>query len=157
MAANGNPLELRNPCNGPTDPLLMQFLDFGNLQLPAGHDFPQREIAFLALELFVILLDLAAAFRARDLSASPKSPGTVSLSCRFALANDVPRHLGDFLHELLALQLAARHLLQLESPIRPVNSGEHNSGMSSPRNRVISENALAVGCNSRPLRLTYFS
>ena len=39
----------------------------------------------------------------------------------------------------------------------PVNSGEHNSGTSNPRNSVISENALAVGCSSRAFRSTYFS
>ena len=39
----------------------------------------------------------------------------------------------------------------------PVSSGEDSSGIPSPRSSVISEKALAVGCNSRPCRSTYFS
>src|SRR5204862_5827871 len=50
----------------PDDALADELLDFSNLQLPARHDFPQREVAFLALEFFVIFLNLPAAFRARN-------------------------------------------------------------------------------------------
>src|SRR6185436_8569253 len=45
--------------------LLNQLLDFPRLELPARDDLPQREIALrvLALELFVVLMHLAATFR----------------------------------------------------------------------------------------------
>ena len=39
----------------------------------------------------------------------------------------------------------------------PVSSGEMSSGMLSPRNSAMSENALAVGTSSRPARKRYFS
>src|SRR5437588_273579 len=45
-------------------PVCEQFLDFGNLELAAGNDFPKTEIAFLALELLVILVNFTTAFRA---------------------------------------------------------------------------------------------
>ena len=52
------------PLQGADDAFGDQFLDFGDFHLAAGDDFPEGEVAFLALEFFVILLDDAAAFRA---------------------------------------------------------------------------------------------
>ena len=53
-AANGLPILLRNPCNGPTTRFGDQLLDFGDFELAARHDFPQGEVAFLALEFLVV-------------------------------------------------------------------------------------------------------
>ena len=156
MAANGNPCLLRKPCSGPTVPLLMQFLDFGNFQLPARHDFPERKIAFLALKLFVILVDLAAAFRARHFQRCRNRRAR----CRSRIFWPSPRCRASrprfrFINSS-RLNLPRAIWFNLNSH-SPVSSGEHNSGMSKPRSSVINENAFAVGCNSRPLRFTYFS
>ncbi len=42
-----------------------QFFDFLDFKLAAGGDFPQREVASLALELFVVLFDHSSAFGTR--------------------------------------------------------------------------------------------
>ena len=74
-----------------------EFLDLGNFQLSTRHDFPQTEIAFLALEFFVILQYLAAAFRARHVELAVIAGHRVALM-QLRLRHDVARRVGDLLH-----------------------------------------------------------
>ena len=92
----------------PDDALGDEFLDFKNFQLPARHDFPKREIAFLALEFFVVLVDLAAAFRAGHSELAVIAGHGVAL-VTLRLRHHVARRVGDFTHEIIALHFAARH------------------------------------------------
>ena len=92
-----------------------QRLGFGNLELAPGDDFPHAEIARLALELLVVLVDFAAAFRTTRGQRCKVSRDRVALVV-LRLPDDVLRHLHDLAHELRALQLAVLHLRQLEFP-----------------------------------------
>ena len=93
-----------------------EFLDFGNLKLPARHDLPERKIAFLALKLFVVLVNLAAAFRTRHIEfAIIARNGVAVVSLGFG--HNFSRRVGNFLHEVFALQFTARHEAQLEFPV----------------------------------------
>ena len=87
---------------------------------------------------------------------SPKSPGIVSCSCSLAFFT-----MSRVIAAISFMNSSRRSLprsicLSLNSQ-SPVSSGEMSSGMLSPRNSAMSENALAVGTSSRPARKRYFS
>ena len=63
-AAKGLPMRLRKPVRGPITRLVIELGDFVGRPFAARGDLPEREVALLALELAVVLLHHAAAFRA---------------------------------------------------------------------------------------------
>src|SRR5437899_1296382 len=100
----------------PDDALGDEFLDFVSLKLAAGDNFPKGKVAALALEFFVVFLDDAAALRTRSLEGAEIAGHGVAF-ITFGLLDDVARHGGDLLHELVALHLAALDLAQFEFPV----------------------------------------
>ena len=97
--------------------LAQQGVGLGNLDLPAAHDLPEPELARLALELLVVLVHFAAAFRAADAQGRKVSRNGVAFVI-LCLTDKVPGHLDDFTHELLAFELAMLHLREFEFPFR---------------------------------------
>ena len=87
------------------------------VELAAGNDFPDSKIARLALELLVVLVHFAAAFRAADAQGRKVSRNGVAFVI-LCLTDEVPGHLDDFTHELLAFELAMLHLREFEFPFR---------------------------------------
>src|SRR5437667_782854 len=96
--------------------LLNQLLDFGNLELSAGDNFPQAKIALLALELFIIFMDLAAALRTWGFERSEIARDGIAF-VTLGFIHDSARHVRDFFHEIGALHLPPRHAAQLEFPV----------------------------------------
>ena len=64
-AANGLPMRLRKPVSGPITRLVISSSTSSGRPFAARGHLPEREVALLALELAVVFLDHAAAFRAR--------------------------------------------------------------------------------------------
>ncbi len=120
-AENGWPCLLRKPVSGPMNFLVISSdTSSGDHSRPEQHR-PDVEIAGLALELAVGLLDDAAVLGAGG------GDGGESLFRNVAgldALHQVPRHLLDVLHELLARQLGLFHLLELELPV----AGEFRRG-----------------------------
>ena len=93
-----------------------QRFGLGNLELTAGDDLPHPEVAGLALELLVLLVHFAAAFRAARGERREIAGNRIALVV-FGLRDDVLGHTDDLAHELLALKLAMLHLRQPEFPV----------------------------------------
>ena len=95
-----------------------ELLDFLDLKHPAAQRLPDRKIALFidALELLVLLVDFAAAFRARRFQHA-KIAGNGVVLVFFGALDDVPRHVGNLRHEFVAAFLPALDLVQLEFPI----------------------------------------
>ena len=85
-----------------------EFLHLGDFELPPGHDFPQAELALLALKLLVVLVYLPAALGAGDLQRPEIARHRVALM-PLGLGDDVAGNVGNLLHEIGPLHLAARH------------------------------------------------
>src|SRR5207344_386867 len=84
---------------GPDLALLDELLDLRGLELPAREDPPQREVALLALELLVVLLDDATALRTRRRKRRVVAWHRLAL-VRLGALDHVARHLLDAAHEL---------------------------------------------------------
>src|SRR4029079_7412173 len=95
--------------------LAQQRVGFADLELASAHDLPEAEVARLALELLVVLVDLAAALRAARRERAEVARDRVALVA-LRLADDVLGDLDDLAHERIALQLPALHLRELEFP-----------------------------------------
>ena len=87
---------------------------------------------------------------------SPKSPGIVSCSSALAFFT-MSRVIVAISFMNSSRRSRPRSICLSLNSQSPVSSGEINSGMLNPRSRAMSENALAVGCSSRPARRRYFS
>src|SRR6266581_4027672 len=95
-------------------PLDDQRLDLLGGELAAGDHFPDRKVAFLALELAVVFLHLAAALRARGVQCTKCRVGDLApFDARHHLAGKID----DVIHELAAREIPVLHLLQLEFPV----------------------------------------
>ena len=116
-AENGLPSRLRKPSSGPSCRSRSKRVGFGDVELPPAHDLPEAERAGLALELLVVLVHFAAAFRAARGQRAEIAGDRVALVA-LGLADDVLRHGDDLAHERVALQLAVLHLRELELPLR---------------------------------------
>ena len=86
-----------------------------DFQLPAGENFPESEIARLALELLVIFMHLTAAFRAARVDGAEVAGNRIVLEV-FRLPDDVLGHLDDARHKLLAREFALLHERQFLFP-----------------------------------------
>ena len=85
-------------------------------ELATGNNFPERKIAFHALEFLVILVNFAAAFRARHKDRAKIAGDRVVLEI-LGLTDDVLGHVDNFGHEFLAFQLAFFHQRELFLPV----------------------------------------
>ncbi len=83
-------------------------------ELAARYHFPDRKIAFLALELAIIFLHCTAALRARSLQGAEHGIGYVAA---LDAGNHFPGEIDDVLHELDARQSPVLHLFQVEFPV----------------------------------------
>src|SRR6266852_7600576 len=83
-------------------------------ELAARHHFPDRKIAFPALELAIVFLHCTAALRTRSLQGAEHGIGYVPA---LDAGNHFPGEIDDVLHELAARQSPMLHLFQLEFPV----------------------------------------
>src|SRR5262249_13196425 len=100
----------------PNLPLRKQRFGFGDFELPAGDDLPHLEIARLALELAIFLVDFAAALWTPCGERREVSWNRVALII-LRLSHDVLSHAHDLAHELRTLELPVLHLGELEFPL----------------------------------------
>lgn len=119
--------------------LAEQGLDFFELEGPAEDDLPHVPVALLALELLVVLVDLAAALGAGGLELAEVAGNGVVL-VGLGLRDDALGERADLGHEPLALELAALDLPELELPVagqlgpgqlldaEPVEEGDEREG-----------------------------
>jgi hypothetical protein len=112
-ALNGRPRRLRKP-RAARPFFAKERVGFADFELSPAHDL-RSEIAGLALELLVVLMDLAAAFRAARRKGAEVAGNRVALVA-LRLADDMLGDLDDLAHESIALQLAVLHLRELEFP-----------------------------------------
>jgi len=124
-----------------------------DFELAAGDNFPKANSRTSGLKILIVLVNLTAAFRAGTFKV-PNSPGTVSLSWRLA-SHDLPLIWAISFHEIRALHLPRAMLSSLNSHKR--SDRAKKAPRIHTRAKVFAnEKALAVGCNSRPCRKTYF-
>src|SRR5207247_9300424 len=107
----------QGPAGPSPDALQCPDLIFANHPFPllrlhetAGQKRRQTEVAVLALEPPVILLDDTAALRTRGLEIAEIARHFVAWK-RLGPVHDAPGHLGDFLHDLGTREPAVLHLL----------------------------------------------
>src|SRR5206468_5709276 len=92
------------PLQRPDHAFCYQLFSLGGLELTSGQNLVHGEIALLTLKTFVVLADLAAAFRAQDLQRAEIPRNHVALEL-FGFLHDMPGHILDLLHEFFAAEL----------------------------------------------------
>ena len=153
--ANGLPCWLRKPVSGPTKRLVISSaISSGDHSRPEI-TLPDREVAFLALELAVVLLHgrrrTWGTARARWRTPCP------GISPFLITPTTLLHQLGDLVHELFARELAALDQLQLVLPLAGQLGRARARRCCSMCSANSSENAFGVGTSSRPSRWTYSS
>ena len=98
---------------GADHPLGDELRDFIGRPFAARGHLPDREVALLALELAIVLLHHAAAFRAGDRDGRIDDVRDLA---RLDRADDLAYELGNLLHELVAAELALLDQLELVLP-----------------------------------------